>query len=76
MAGLIFFEIFSYYWTSEVINNVILATLAGGPFGCTFLCVAVRRVDLKSLPFLARSMVLLWTERRRNGMFAFRTRFY
>jgi len=33
VAGLIFFEVFSYYWTSEVINNLILATLAGGPFG-------------------------------------------
>ncbi|KAF9784470.1 plasma-membrane choline transporter-domain-containing protein [Thelephora terrestris] len=33
VAGLIFFEIFSYYWTSEVINNVVLATLAGGPYG-------------------------------------------
>lgn len=34
MAGLIFFETFSYLWTSEVISNVVLATLAGGPYGC------------------------------------------
>ncbi|KAF8798723.1 integral to plasma membrane protein [Phlegmacium glaucopus] len=33
VAGLIFFETFSFLWTSQVIGNVSLATLAGGPFG-------------------------------------------
>lgn len=33
MAGLIFFETFSFLWTSQVLGNVSLATLAGGPFG-------------------------------------------
>ncbi|KII92408.1 hypothetical protein PLICRDRAFT_102406 [Plicaturopsis crispa FD-325 SS-3] len=33
VAGLIFFETFSYLWTSQVIGNVALATLAGGPYG-------------------------------------------
>ncbi|KAF9012317.1 plasma-membrane choline transporter-domain-containing protein [Cyathus striatus] len=33
VAGLVFFETFSYFWTSQVIGNVALATLAGGPYG-------------------------------------------
>ncbi|KAH8083752.1 DUF580-domain-containing protein [Cristinia sonorae] len=33
VAGLIFFETFAYLWTSQVIGNVALATMAGGPFG-------------------------------------------
>ena len=33
VAGLIFFETFSFLWTSQVIANVSLATLAGGPYG-------------------------------------------
>jgi hypothetical protein len=33
VAGLIFFETFSFVWTSQVIGNVSLATLAGGPYG-------------------------------------------
>ncbi|ESK97172.1 integral to plasma membrane protein [Moniliophthora roreri MCA 2997] len=33
VAGLIFFATFSYLWTSQVIGNVALATLAGGPYG-------------------------------------------
>ncbi|KAF9049737.1 plasma-membrane choline transporter-domain-containing protein [Panaeolus papilionaceus] len=33
VTGLIFFETFSYLWTSGVIANVSLATLAGGPYG-------------------------------------------
>lgn len=33
VAGLIFFETFSFLWTSQVIGNVALATLAGGPYG-------------------------------------------
>ncbi|KAL4254261.1 Protein PNS1 [Abortiporus biennis] len=33
VAGLIFFETFSFLWTSQVIGNVALATMAGGPFG-------------------------------------------
>ncbi|EPQ57025.1 DUF580-domain-containing protein [Gloeophyllum trabeum ATCC 11539] len=36
VAGLIFFETFSYLWTSQVIGNVALATLAGGPYGCWY----------------------------------------
>ncbi|KAG8949783.1 putative choline transporter, neither null mutation nor overexpression affects choline transport [Tulasnella sp. 424] len=33
VAGLVFFETFSFLWTSQVIGNVCLATVAGGPFG-------------------------------------------
>ncbi|KAH9485401.1 Protein PNS1 [Psilocybe cubensis] len=33
VAGLIFFEAFSFLWTSQVIGNVALSTLAGGPYG-------------------------------------------
>ncbi|KAF8658257.1 hypothetical protein AX16_002033 [Volvariella volvacea WC 439] len=33
VAGLIFFEVFSYFWTSQVIGNVALSTVAGGPYG-------------------------------------------
>ncbi|TDL26138.1 DUF580-domain-containing protein [Rickenella mellea] len=36
VAGLIFFETFSFLWTSQVIGNVALATLAGGPFGAWY----------------------------------------
>ncbi|KIJ55624.1 hypothetical protein M422DRAFT_151670 [Sphaerobolus stellatus SS14] len=36
VAGLIFFELFSYLWTSQVIGNVALATLAGGPYGAWY----------------------------------------
>ncbi|KAI0745667.1 plasma-membrane choline transporter-domain-containing protein [Earliella scabrosa] len=33
LIGLIVYETFCYLWTSQVIGNVALATLAGGPFG-------------------------------------------
>ncbi|KAF9461254.1 plasma-membrane choline transporter-domain-containing protein [Collybia nuda] len=33
VAGLIFYETFSFLWTSQVVGNVALATLAGGPYG-------------------------------------------
>ncbi|KAF7428148.1 putative choline transporter, neither null mutation nor overexpression affects choline transport [Pleurotus ostreatus] len=33
VAGLIFFETFAFLWTSQVIGNVALSTLAGGPYG-------------------------------------------
>lgn len=33
VAGLIFFETFSFLWTSQVIGNVALSALAGGPYG-------------------------------------------
>ncbi|KZT10655.1 DUF580-domain-containing protein [Laetiporus sulphureus 93-53] len=36
VAGLVFYATFSYLWTSQVIGNVALATLAGGPFGCWY----------------------------------------
>ncbi|KAF8586325.1 DUF580-domain-containing protein [Ramaria rubella] len=36
VAGLIFFEVFSFLWTSQVIGNVALATLAGGPYGAWY----------------------------------------
>jgi hypothetical protein len=36
VAGLIFFETFSYIWTGQVIGNVALATMAGGPYGCWY----------------------------------------
>lgn len=33
VAGLIVYETFCYLWTSQVVGNIALATLAGGPFG-------------------------------------------
>jgi len=36
VAGLIFFETFSFLWTSQVVKNVALATLAGGPYGAWY----------------------------------------
>ncbi|KAH6913822.1 integral to plasma membrane protein [Coprinopsis sp. MPI-PUGE-AT-0042] len=33
VAGLIFSETFSFIWTSQVIGNIALSTLAGGPYG-------------------------------------------
>ncbi|KAF7315742.1 PPM-type phosphatase domain-containing protein [Mycena indigotica] len=36
VAGLIFYSVFSFLWTSQVVGNVALATLAGGPFGCWY----------------------------------------
>jgi hypothetical protein len=36
VIGLIVFEVFSYLWISQVIGNVALATLAGGPYGCWY----------------------------------------
>ncbi|KAI0369721.1 DUF580-domain-containing protein [Pilatotrama ljubarskyi] len=33
VIGFIVYETFSFLWTSQVIGNVALATLAGGPFG-------------------------------------------
>ncbi|KAG6830173.1 hypothetical protein H0H92_001903 [Tricholoma furcatifolium] len=36
VAGLIFFETFSFLWTSQVVKNVAIATLAGGPFGAWY----------------------------------------
>ncbi|KAI6040322.1 plasma-membrane choline transporter-domain-containing protein [Pisolithus marmoratus] len=36
VTGLLFYSVFSYLWTSQVIGNVALATLAGGPYGCWY----------------------------------------
>ncbi|KNZ80543.1 Protein PNS1 [Termitomyces sp. J132] len=36
VAGLIFYETFSFLWTSQVVKNVAIATLAGGPFGAWY----------------------------------------
>ncbi|KAI0332325.1 DUF580-domain-containing protein [Cubamyces sp. BRFM 1775] len=33
VIGFLIYETFSFLWTSQVIGNVALATLAGGPFG-------------------------------------------
>jgi len=33
LGGLVFYLTFSYLWTSQVIGNVCLATMAGGPYG-------------------------------------------
>ena len=33
VAGLIFYATFAFYWTSQVIANVVLCTLSGGIFG-------------------------------------------
>lgn len=35
LIGFIVYETFAFLWTSQVIGNVALATLAGGPFGST-----------------------------------------
>ncbi len=36
VTGFIIYETFSFLWTSQVIGNVALATLAGGPFGSQY----------------------------------------
>ncbi|XP_006461087.1 hypothetical protein AGABI2DRAFT_192625 [Agaricus bisporus var. bisporus H97] len=36
VAGLIFFETFAFLWVSQVVGNIALATLAGGPYGCWY----------------------------------------
>lgn len=36
VIGLVVFELFAFIWTSAVCGNVVLSTLAGGPYGCTF----------------------------------------
>ncbi|KAL4073935.1 plasma-membrane choline transporter-domain-containing protein [Scleroderma yunnanense] len=36
VTGLLVYSVFSYLWTSQVIGNVALATLAGGPYGCWY----------------------------------------
>ncbi|TFK75449.1 DUF580-domain-containing protein [Pluteus cervinus] len=33
VTGLIVYELFSFLWTSQVIGNVALSTVAGGPYG-------------------------------------------
>lgn len=33
MAGLVFYVTFSFYWTTQVVANIVLCTLAGGIFG-------------------------------------------
>lgn len=33
VAGLIFYATFAFYWTTQVVANIILCTLAGGVFG-------------------------------------------
>ncbi|KAL5506999.1 PNS1 [Sanghuangporus vaninii] len=36
VGGLIAYETFCYLWTSQVVGNVALATLAGGPYGAWY----------------------------------------
>jgi len=36
VTGLVFYETFSFLWTSQVIGNVAIATLAGGPYGAWY----------------------------------------
>ena len=45
VAGLIFFEAFCYLWTSQVVGNVALATLAGGPYGGILLFLTHLTID-------------------------------
>ncbi|KAJ7084392.1 DUF580-domain-containing protein [Mycena belliarum] len=53
VAGLIFFEVFSFLWTSQVIGNVALATLAGGPFGCWYYFGPRGQGDMPKHPTLS-----------------------
>ena len=61
VAGLIFFEVFAYLWASQVIGNVSLATLAGGPYGSKCL----RQHAIYLLKFCR--LVLLWTKGTRSN---------
>lgn len=56
MAGLIVYETFCYLWTSQVIGNVALATLAGGPYGGGLSSCVFGNVD----NVLKRSRMLAW----------------
>ncbi|KAI0070632.1 DUF580-domain-containing protein [Panus rudis PR-1116 ss-1] len=53
VAGLIFFETFAYIWTSQVIGNVALATLAGGPFGSWYYFGPREQGDMPKHPTLS-----------------------
>jgi len=33
LAGFLVYDTFSYLWASQVVGNVVIATLAGGPYG-------------------------------------------
>lgn len=33
VAGLVVYATFSYYWTTQVVQNIVVCTLAGGVFG-------------------------------------------
>ncbi|KAJ7901833.1 plasma-membrane choline transporter-domain-containing protein [Mycena olivaceomarginata] len=53
VAGLIFFLTFSFLWTSQVIGNVALATLAGGPYGCWYYFGPRGEGDMPKRPTLS-----------------------
>ncbi|KAF8500529.1 plasma-membrane choline transporter-domain-containing protein [Gautieria morchelliformis] len=57
VAGLIFFEVFSFLWTSQVVSNVALATLAGGPYGGKYACSST--LSLGSIAFGSLVVTLL-----------------
>jgi len=53
VAGLIFYATFSYLWTSQVVGNVALATLAGGPYGAWYYFGPNEMGEMPSHPTLS-----------------------
>lgn len=62
VAGLVFYAVFSYLWTSQVIGNVALATLAGGAYGSEYSWAT----QLFSFSHAHHRLVLLRTSRTRT----------
>ncbi|EIW81912.1 DUF580-domain-containing protein [Coniophora puteana RWD-64-598 SS2] len=53
VAGVIAFEAVSFIWNSQVVGNVALATMAGGPFGCWYYFGPSNMGGMPSFPTLS-----------------------
>ncbi|KAI0341911.1 DUF580-domain-containing protein [Trametopsis cervina] len=53
VTGLIIFEVFVYIWMSQVVGNVALATMAGGPFGSWYYFGPREQGQMPSHPTLS-----------------------
>ncbi|KAI0696716.1 DUF580-domain-containing protein [Cytidiella melzeri] len=53
VTGLVIFELFVYIWMSQVVGNVALATMAGGPFGSWYYFGPREQGQMPSHPTLS-----------------------
>ncbi|KAI0812718.1 plasma-membrane choline transporter-domain-containing protein [Irpex lacteus] len=53
VTGLVIFEVFAYIWMSQVIGNVALSTMAGGPFGSWYYFGPREQGQMPSHPTLS-----------------------